>query len=536
MKPQLQIQWESRWREFITALPFVVRRSPPELAGELGTCGLGRKGSASSLLVHGIAILLVFSNFRTNNVTVATVDQQISEHAIQYIPSDSLPKLQDAAGDLQGKTGKRGGRTLSRGPQPIRVRSESERPDLTAEYPKWMKSKTKTALNTLLSIPPAAVRLAPTPTVPTKSAPLTSMERPIVMPVSTKISGKVLKATIAEIVVPPTPTVERPKVMAIATGAVKSLQQAEAIPPSVRVPTVKGPKLPEFTPGDVAPSSPDLNDLRPTETKAGALDLLRPQVIVIAAENRGGIGVPPPKKASISTGSDSALAGMGRRGIGTGTDSGAGNASSTEGIGRGTGKAGARMGASTHKGLVGGSGPGGVGNSDVPGGGVAVDDGVVNLGAFTEAPRATTPRVLGPRSVPAITIVASPSSGSALNQYGTLNSDRVYTIYLPAAFGVVIMEYGRRASATASSFEDELTAPEPLQMELPAELRKQRAIISCVVTRDGTLRDVHLLEKVVESVREDLLQALATWRFRPALRGDEPIEVDALLGFHVDTR
>jgi len=45
---------------------------------------------------------------------------------------------------------------------------------------------------------------------------------------------------------------------------------------------------------------------------------------------------------------------------------------------------------------------------------------------------------------------------------------------------------------------------------------------------------------VVESAQPDataqVLTALQHWRFRPAMRGDQPVEVDVMLGFNMDTR
>jgi hypothetical protein len=33
-----------------------------------------------------------------------------------------------------------------------------------------------------------------------------------------------------------------------------------------------------------------------------------------------------------------------------------------------------------------------------------------------------------------------------------------------------------------------------------------------------------------------ILAALPNWKFRPAFRGEQPIEVNAILGFDIDTR
>jgi hypothetical protein len=33
-----------------------------------------------------------------------------------------------------------------------------------------------------------------------------------------------------------------------------------------------------------------------------------------------------------------------------------------------------------------------------------------------------------------------------------------------------------------------------------------------------------------------VLAALNSWKFRPVFRGDQPVEVNAILGFDIDTR
>jgi hypothetical protein len=33
-----------------------------------------------------------------------------------------------------------------------------------------------------------------------------------------------------------------------------------------------------------------------------------------------------------------------------------------------------------------------------------------------------------------------------------------------------------------------------------------------------------------------VLAALTSWKFRPVFRGDQPVEVNAILGFDIDTR
>jgi hypothetical protein len=161
-----------------------------------------------------------------------------------------------------------------------------------------------------------------------------------------------------------------------------------------------------------------------------------------------------------------------------------------------------------------------------------VEGSVVNLGEFTGPP--SKPADFGRRGH-SITVVASSNSGGALNRYGTLKADRVYTVYLPVMADWVVMEYAER-SGMAQDFDVDLVAPEPVNVGLTPELRTVRTVISCVVERDGSLKNIRVLESTITPLSQKLVQLLADWRFRPALRGDEPVAVDALLGFQIDTR
>jgi hypothetical protein len=138
------------------------------------------------------------------------------------------------------------------------------------------------------------------------------------------------------------------------------------------------------------------------------------------------------------------------------------------------------------------------------------------------------------RSRPAITIIASARAGGALNAYGTFKGSKVYTIYIPTALGMAVMQYAER-SANTHSFEDDLTPPEPLTSDLPADFGRSRLLVSCVLDQTGALKSLRAVESAVAEP-DKVLRALEKWRFRPVLRGDQPVEVDVLLGFSMDTR
>ena len=97
------------------------------------------------------------------------------------------------------------------------------------------------------------------------------------------------------------------------------------------------------------------------------------------------------------------------------------------------------------------------------------------------------------------------------------------------------MQYSDPASAAHPSREA-LSEPEPLRKDIPAGLRPTRVIIACTLDRSGELKDLKVLEPGAAETTSKILVALHGWKFRPAFRGNEPVEVNAILGFGVDTR
>jgi hypothetical protein len=238
--------------------------------------------------------------------------------------------------------------------------------------------------------------------------------------------------------------------------------------------------------------------------------------------------------------------GLGGSGGGAGIGRGDGPGSGFSGPGSGAGKAGsgpgsdpsARGGISPYPGS-GGAGTGTNGTPAMPG--VSVKGGSSNIvtlpsfgagGKTAAAPGRsnTSPENRGPD----ITVVATSRSGGAFNFYGALKGDKVYTIYIETALGTAVMQFADPSSA-AHGYAEDLTAPQPMRSELPAGLPKARLVIACVLDRSGSVRRPQVLEPATAVMTSKVLTALNTWKFRPVLRGDEPIEVNAILGFNIDT-
>jgi hypothetical protein len=238
--------------------------------------------------------------------------------------------------------------------------------------------------------------------------------------------------------------------------------------------------------------------------------------------------------------------GLGGSGGGGGVGRGDGPGSGFSGPGSGAGKEGtgpgsdpmAKGGISPYPGS-GGAGTGTNGTPAMPG--VSVKGGssaIVTLPSFgSSAKPATTPgrsNTTRGNHGPDITIVASSRSGGAFNFYGTLKGDKVYTIYITTKLGTAVMQFAD-ASSAGRGYAEDLTAPQAMRSELPEGLPKARLVIACVLDRTGSLRRPQVLEPATAVMTSKVLTALNSWKFSPVLRGNEPIEVNAILGFNIDT-
>jgi hypothetical protein len=136
---------------------------------------------------------------------------------------------------------------------------------------------------------------------------------------------------------------------------------------------------------------------------------------------------------------------------------------------------------------------------------------------------------------PGITVVATSRSGGAFNFYGALKGDRVYTIYLDTTLGMAVLQFAD-PNSEAQGYAEELNAPEPLRKTLPSSVDHTRVVISCTIDRTGNVKNAAVLDGKSSTLAAKILPALANWRFRPVLRGEKPIDVNAILGFNIDTR
>ncbi|MFZ0201830.1 MAG: hypothetical protein WB523_23025 [Candidatus Sulfotelmatobacter sp.] len=236
--------------------------------------------------------------------------------------------------------------------------------------------------------------------------------------------------------------------------------------------------------------------------------------------------------------------GLGGAGGGSGIGNGSGPGSGLTGESTGAGKSGTGRGSDPNArgGISPTPGPGGAGSAPTgypAAAGVDVRGGstVVNLPSFGSG-SSNAPSLAGRSSVkgdpgPAITIVATSRSGGAFDFYGKLPGDN-YTVYVDTKIGTVVMQFAE-VDPAAHANAGPLTGPEGLRTDLPANLPHARVVIKCKLDAYGNLKNLQVLEPGPATMIAKIMAALPSWKFRPATRGAQPVEVNAILGFNIDT-
>jgi hypothetical protein len=236
--------------------------------------------------------------------------------------------------------------------------------------------------------------------------------------------------------------------------------------------------------------------------------------------------------------------GLGGSGGGSGIGKGNGPGSGMQGQGSGAGKDGVGSGSdpTARGGISPYPGPGGAGqgsNSSPAVPGVSVQGGnTITLPSFG-SPGGDTASGPGRSSASdhrrsGVTVIATSRSGGVFNYYGMLKGDN-YSIYISTSLGTAVMQYSDPASAARPS-KEALSEPEPIRKDLPDNLRPTRVVIACKLDRSGVLIDLRVLEPGAAETTSKILAALPNWKFQPAMRGNEPVEVTAIIGFGIDTR
>jgi len=287
-----------------------------------------------------------------------------------------------------------------------------------------------------------------------------------------------------------------------------------------------------------APSAPSSNG--GSGTGAGAVISNQPgsKVGLPATGGKGSLAMSP-------SGGDKP--GLGGTGGGTSIAHSNGPGSAVNGEGPGAGKGGPGHGSdpNSRPGISPNPGPGGTGNATggtppVPGVSVQGGSSIVTLPSFGSDPSggdASAPgrsKTKQERQALGVTIVATATSGGAFEPYKNQLHGEKYTTYLDTSLGTVVVEFADSGSA-GRPYGGPIAAPSGFHTDLPEGLPHARMVVACTIDASGNLKNLRVLEPGPAEMTAKVIASLRGWKLQPAMRGDQPIEVTAILGFGIDT-
>ena len=270
--------------------------------------------------------------------------------------------------------------------------------------------------------------------------------------------------------------------------------------------------------------------------------------VVVSAQPGSAVGIPGDgaKGAlaiSPSGGDKPGLGGLGG-GASIGHGNGPGSGLTAEGSGAGNADTGHGSDSTARGGISPTPGPGGAGSAPtgspaVPGVDVRGGSTIVTLPSFgsggSSGPggpgRSSTMKT---QDGPAITVVATSRSGGAFDFYGKLPGDN-YTVYVDTTIGTVVMQFAETNPNSVAAHSGALTGPQGLRTDLPSDLPHTRMVVKGRLDASGNLRNLQVLEPGPATMTAKIMASLPSWKFRPAMRGAQPVEVNAILGFNIDT-
>jgi len=282
--------------------------------------------------------------------------------------------------------------------------------------------------------------------------------------------------------------------------------------------------------------------LAPPNTGANAGAVLSTQPgSKVGLPTNGGTG----SLAMSPTGTSDDKPGLGGAGVGAGIGRGNGPGSGINGSGSGGGKTAAGRGtdANARGGISAAPGPGGAGNTPsgtppVRGVDISGGTGIVTIPSFgtgsSNDPRTSARSTPRSQQTLGVTVVATATSGGAFEPYRNLLRGEKYTTYFDTSAGTVVMEFADEG-ATGHPFGGTLAAPAAVRTDLADGLPHGRMVVACALDASGNLKNVRVLEAGPAGMTAKVLAALRTWKFQPAMRGTQPVEVTAILGFGIDT-
>ena len=146
---------------------------------------------------------------------------------------------------------------------------------------------------------------------------------------------------------------------------------------------------------------------------------------------------------------------------------------------------------------------------------------------------------------PPLVVATGPMGGGGLDAYGALACGKVYTIFLPMPGKSWVLQYcAHQAGAATTSqandssvrLEQGLVPPDASQQfdfrrtAIPDKDADKLIVLRASINKDGSVSDVQVFQGLQPDMDAQAVIAFSSWKFRPAIRANNPIAVDVLVG------
>lgn len=184
----------------------------------------------------------------------------------------------------------------------------------------------------------------------------------------------------------------------------------------------------------------------------------------------------------------------------------------------------------------------------IAGGSGAAGPGMLgSTGTLAYAPPSSVviPVIATPRKN-ALIVSTGPIGGGGLGVYGALRGGKIYSMFLPMPGKSWVLQYSDAEKSApkpapgshtrAVQIEQGLVRPEPLarfdfeRVPVPEEKADKLIVLQGVIQADGSVGDLKLYRGVQPDMDRAALAAFSRWKFKPALRANQPVAVQILVG------
>ena len=152
--PKLQVEWSSRWRDFVTSIKPALSRSQARLAGEAPFGLIPLRIIVPSYVVEAVVIVAAIALQIKIEQLRPQVLPRFTSHDVIYYSGDELPRTEDLGGSASGKSGTAGGDDASHRTQTIKVARGSSLVSKVVDAPNVNLPSSQDAVANLLAVHP----------------------------------------------------------------------------------------------------------------------------------------------------------------------------------------------------------------------------------------------------------------------------------------------------------------------------------------------------------------------------------------------